>query len=144
MIRMRAHNVGKVVIELGHLGERVVDNARKTMHAAAKRIEKKAKLNAPVDEHNLEDSIRIERYTVERGRLALEVVAGGEVNGVNVDDYAALMHEGDYNLGPGSIAKQQANPDVVVGRKYLERARDEEEETLDEKMIHALRRILPR
>lgn len=143
-VSMRAVNAEKVVVELHSLGERVVDNARKTMHASARRIVQEAKLNAPVDEHNLEESIHIERSYGERGRLEITVVAGGNVNGRNVDEYATLMHEGSYELGDKSKAKQAANPDRIVGPKFLERAAETEEETLAQKMIGAIRRVIPR
>jgi len=37
-------------------------------------------------------------------------------------DYALFMHEMIYKLGKRSQSKQNANPKVAVGRKYLERA----------------------
>lgn len=132
-------NAGAVAQELRHTGERVVENARKVMHRAAARIVKGAKLRAPVDEHNLEESIHIEKTYGERGRLQIDVVAGGFVNGRDVDEYAVIMHESDYKLGKGSQAKQDANPGVQVGSKFLERAAEVEEEVLDRVMIAAVR-----
>lgn len=41
-------------------------------------------------------------------------------------DYALWMHEGEYELGERSKAKQDGS-NVTVGRKYLERALDENE-----------------
>jgi hypothetical protein len=45
-------------------------------------------------------------------------------------DYALYMHEGHYKLGEVSKQKQLSNPDVVVGRKYLERAFSENKDLI--------------
>lgn len=144
MIRMRALGIEKVKVELRNIGEMVVDNARKTMRASAKRIVKEAQLNAPVDDHQLEKAIHVVRDYGDRGRLEINIEVGGVVDGVNVDDYAALMHEGSYNLGPASQQKQAANPGRIIGPKFLTRAAEEEEEKLDSKMIAAIRRVTSR
>jgi hypothetical protein len=47
--------------------------------------------------------------------------------------YARKMHEGRYNLGPGSRAKQ-ASAGVEVGRKYLDRAYDENRDAVDRQL----------
>jgi hypothetical protein len=127
-----------VVTRLQNIADRVPANARKAMHRAAERIAKEAKRRAPVDEHNLEDSIQVETNYDYRGRLEIEITAGGMVDGVDVEDYAAVMHESDYNLGPGSQAKQAANPDIQVGRKFLESAAADEEDRLGQYMIEAV------
>lgn len=143
-ISMYSVNNEKVVVELHSLGERVVENARKTMHASARRIVKEAQLNAPVDQHNLEKSIHIEKSYGERGRLEITVVAGGTVDGRDVDEYATIMHESIYALGPKSQEKQNAHPERIIGPKFLERAADKEEETLRSKMVAAIRRVIPK
>lgn len=138
--QVKVTGVSEVRLELRNIGDRVVETARKTMHRSAQRIETMAKRMAPVDHGNLEESIHIERSTGDRGRLQLDVVAGGVVNGVDTDQYAAIMHESDYELGWQSIDKQASNPDVVVGRKYLERAAEDEEAKLRPRMIAAVMR----
>lgn len=147
-MRMRAitRNADRVVVELHSIGERVVETARKRMHSAAQRIVKNAQLNAPVDDHQLERSIHVERSLGERGRLELTVVAGGTVDGVNVDDYATLIHENYSSMTPGenTRAKILANPDRVIGEKFLTRAAEEEEEGLAGSMIAAIRRVVPK
>ena len=115
-------------------GERASNAAKRQMGKEAKMICAEAKQNAPVLESHdgkwdgtpLEDSIRVETdYGGSNGRKRFSVVVGGEAGGVDVDRYAMIMHEAVYNLGPDSEAKQAANPGVLVGRKYLERAYDE-------------------
>lgn len=128
-----------VVVELRNIGDRVVDNARKVMHAAANRIVKQARRNAPVDDGQLEKSIHIEKAYGDRGRLEINVVAGGEVDGVNVDLYAAKMHESEYKLGPASRAKAAAGNQV--GPKFLERAAEDEEARLEDYMIEAITEV---
>lgn len=142
----RVKNTEKVVFELQQIGERVVDNARKTMHARARHIAREAKLNAPVDDHDLEESIHIERDTGENGRLELTITAGGTVNGVDVDDYATLIHENYESMQPGenTLAKRAANPGRYVGGKFLERAALQEEETLMKRLVAVIRRVVPK
>lgn len=143
MIRAKIFGTEKVVVELQSIGTRVVDNARKMMHASSKRIVERAKLFAPVDDGELEASIHVERGLGENRRLQLTITAGGVVNGVNVDDYATLIHENYESMtpGPATLAKRAANPGIYVGEKFLERAAETEEETLASRMIAAIRRI---
>jgi hypothetical protein len=116
--------------ELRYATKTVPENARKEMHRAADRIVKQAKLNAPVESGALEDSIRKERSTGDRGRLQLDIVAGGEGD---LDRYALIMHESDYELGPRSRAKQQAvGGRAKVGRKFVTRAVNKEKKTIRE------------
>lgn len=120
-INMKVTGLNELKVAMRHAAATVPDAARKQMHRGADRIVKNAQKMAPVDEHNLEQSIRKEKSYGERGRLQIDITAGGEVNGVNVDDYAVIMHESDYSLGPKSRAKQTAQQEIV-GPKFLERA----------------------
>ncbi|SER25931.1 Bacteriophage HK97-gp10, putative tail-component [Faunimonas pinastri] len=137
---MRAEGFDQLVIALRHAGERVEDKARKTMRRGADKIVKTAQLYAPVDKHNLEDSIHKEIGYERRGRLKIDIVMGGEVNGVNVDRYALLVHENYSSLKPGAgtIAKRMANPGVYIGEKFLERAMADSEAKLKNAMISAV------
>lgn len=120
-INMKVTGLNELKVAMRHAAEVVPDAARKQMRRGAVRIVDNAKKMAPVDEHNLEESIRQEKSYGYRNRLQIDIVAGGEVNGVNVDDYAVIMHESDYNLGPKSRQKQ-AGQTEMVGPKFLERA----------------------
>lgn len=141
MINVTVTGAGAVIFELRHTAERVADRARSMMKRAADRVVKNAKLNAPVDTHNLEESIHIEKSYSDTGRLQIDIAAGGEVNGVNVDQYAAIIHENyeSMNPGPGTIAKRTATPGHYVGGKFLERALTDEESRLSEAMISTVR-----
>ena len=124
-----------MLVQRGAKAER---NAYKTMVTQAEEIAALARRMAPVDEGDLEKAIEVEE--IKGGRNALGQFAKSMVAiWVNPDimtkggltgDYAYLMHEHlsygsldlGYNLGEKSRAKQAADPTVLVGGKYLERA----------------------
>lgn len=124
-IGMRMTGAAELQAQLRSVGLLVPANARKVMQSAADQIVKEAKLNAPVDTHALEDSIRqTKSYSTFRGRLQIDIDVGGFVDGINVDLYALEVHENyDGRMpGPGTLAKMAANPGRHIGSKYLERA----------------------
>lgn len=136
-----------VILELRNTGVLVAANARKTMHRAADRIVREAKLNCPEDTEALVDSIQKEVAYGERGRLQINVTAGntGASNprsGEPVDSYAQRVHEDYENIpgapGPRTIQKREANPGRYVGEKFLDRAADEERVKLKQRMIDAV------
>lgn len=51
--------------------------------------------------------------------------------------YAVQMHEGEYNLGPNSLAKQ-ARVNVTVGNRFITRAIDENREKIMEIIVKGL------
>lgn len=69
----------------------------------------------------LERAHHIEEEYGDMRRIESSIEVGGDVDGVNVDDYAEIMEQGSYNLGPASIQKMAENG-CEVGEKYLERA----------------------
>lgn len=79
-----------------------------------------ARNRAPVDEGNLVNSIS---GAVQRNAKSSSAVVYVPSNSPAAQ-YAIPMHENVYNLGPNSKAKQ-SKVDVVVGRKYLTRAIEE-------------------
>lgn len=150
MMEMKLSGVGGVLSRLRNIGDKVADNARKTMHRTADRVVREAKLNAPIEEGDLEASITKHVKYEDRGRLAIDVTAGGENAIRNIDQYAALMHENyeqiirnppqdDYGreLRERTRAKQAANPGRYVGGKFLERALEAEREKLMAKLIQS-------
>lgn len=138
---MRMTGDAELQAQLRSVGLLVPTNARKVMQAAADRIEKEAKLNAPVDTHALEDSIRqTKSYSTFRGRLQIDIDVGGFVDGVNVDLYALEVHENydSRNPGPGTLAKMAANPGRHIGSKFLERAAQAETPKVQPSLIQAV------
>lgn len=143
-VSVKTSGFDQLYAALNHASERVSDTARKHMHRSADLVVREAQLNAPVDKHNLEESIKKEVNYGFRGRLQIQVVMGGFVNGVNVDEYAVEVHENyDPNndgvrVGPGTWAKRLANPGRYVGRKFLERAVKDNENRIMKGMISAV------
>jgi hypothetical protein len=123
-------------------GERVVDNGRKIMHRISDKIVEEAVLNAPVDKHNLEESIKKSVSYGYRGRLQIDIEVGGVVNGVDVSAYAVHVHENysSMNPGPGTVAKRNSNPGRYIGEKFLERAVKDYEETLNKAIMQVVNR----
>lgn len=125
---------------LRNVAEKVPETGRKTMHRGADKIEKLAKLQCPHDTGALEDSIHQEVQYEDRGRLAIDIVCGGESDGVNVDDYALEVHENYSHMkpGPGTLAKMAANPGIEIGEKFLTRAVESQSDKLSRDIIEAV------
>ena len=137
---MRLEGTAELLASLRNISDKVSSTARKTMHRGADRIVKRAKLYAPVDTGALVDSIHKEvGYDDQNRRLEIDIVAGGEVDGVDVDAYVLEIHENYESMKPGknTLAKMAANPGVLIGSKFLERAVDEEREKLEREVIVA-------
>lgn len=144
---VRVSNVDKVLAELRHTGDRVVGSARGAMRRAAARIVENARINAPRDRWNLEESIQLVRDYGIRGRLELTIEMGGVVNGVNVDQYALIIHENYEGIivdddnperRQGTREKQAQYPNHYIGGKFLSRAVDEEQQKLMKHLVGAV------
>jgi HK97 gp10 family phage protein len=137
---MRITGANALMAQLRSTGLLVPANARKVMQKAADQIEE-AKLNAPVDTHALERSIRqIKSYSTFRGRLQIDIDVGGVVDGIDVDVYALEVHENydSRNPGPGTLAKMAANPGRHIGAKFLERAAQTVQPKVQPSLIQAV------
>lgn len=143
---MKVTGVEAVLAQLRYVGEKVPESARKAMHRVADKIVMEARLNTPVDEHNLELSIRKVRKTGFRGRLMLDIEMGGYVNGVNVDIYAMQIHENydQMGTGQGTIDKRLANPGRYVGEKFLTRALDSVKPKINQEIMSGVMAELPK
>lgn len=151
-VNINVKNADKVVSRLRQIGEKVVKGARYRMYKASERIMEEAKINVPRDKYRLEDAIHIEKGYGYRGRLQLDVVVSGTIDGVNVEQYAAIIHENYEDiispdntsvhkrtgyvqeLRQGTREKQAQYPDHYIGGKFLERAAEKERKTLMEYM----------
>ena len=134
MFGMKVTGIGTVQVQLSNISRRVADNSRKVLGRKAEKIAGLASRMAPRDTAALEESIRVERgYESGRGRLYINVVAANKVvtlpNGRTVDlnDYALIIHEtyGSMNPGPNTVAKQAADPSVLVGERFMTRAAEQ-------------------
>ena len=146
---LRVTGVEDLVAALSNVGKTASSTTFSVMLAGAKRIQQRASAYAPVDEGNLEESIKIERVRSEQtGRTSIRVGVDEDHQlpsrpGKTVGAYAARMHEGTYNLGPKSLSKQQ-RLGVRVGRKFLERALNDEKRQLEAEMLIAIAQTIRR
>ncbi|MCR9222936.1 MAG: hypothetical protein NXH70_02605 [Hyphomonas sp.] len=110
---------------------------RTAMAAAGVMISKESARRAPYMDGNLEAAHTTKVIRSANDGVTVEVAVGGVVNGVDVDKYVMEMHEShgiSYQPGPGTLTKQAADPSVTVGRKFLERAVDDNEDEIIERL----------
>lgn len=127
---------GDTSLMLKRLDQKVQAGMREYLYKSGEKIQELAKLNAPVDEGDLEDSIVMEivkggginrANTVVVGvdplKLAASRAERGIVNSYRYDQY---IHEAVYNLGEKSEEKdtwvRSFHPKASVGNKFLERS----------------------
>ena len=120
-IKLKISGAAGVALAMRHAAGKVPNLARKRMHRGANRIVRNARKMAPYLTGALERSIQKVVAYGYRNRLRIDIVVGGG----EVDRYVIQMHEGDYELGPESQAKQDRQKEIV-GPKFLERAVDAE------------------
>lgn len=134
-------------------GVEIVANAE--LKIGAMEMADLARKMAPVDKGNLEKAIKV-RYEGSRGASGRFEAGGGMYTvyvdnnvpiegreGKTVGDYAWEMHEyltpyGNLRLGPLSQEKQDANPEVMVGGKFMERAGEEMRLKINTKIAHVV------
>lgn len=109
---LKVKNESSVGLGLLKYGDRTTRALRHVQEKGAKEIAQVADEMAPYKTGELVDSIEI--FTEKEGRRTSKIVRVQA-------PHAAKMHESHYNLGPGSLEKQESSR-FVVGRKYLERA----------------------
>lgn len=148
---MRVINMDKVKVGLRNIADRVPDNARKVMHRSAEEIVKVARIQTPRDIGNLEDSIKILKSYGYRGRLQIDIgvaPTGDEVNingkPINVNDYAAIIHENYRALTPGrrTLLKRAQYPGYYIGERFLTRAAEAQEPKLEKQMITTIETVI--
>lgn len=94
------------------------DIRHKCMMDASQKMVDEARLRTPIDKGNLTGDITGGTEINEKSETAVVYVP---VNAPS-SKYAIPMHEHDYNLGKGSLAKQAKNGGIAVGKGYLTRA----------------------
>lgn len=100
--------------------------AAKMMLGIGAYIAEESRKRAPVLKGNIEASHKV----IMKRRDSQVISVAVEVGDDSTADYLDFIHESTYNLGPLSQKKQAANGDVIVGRKFLERAVNEAEEDI--------------
>jgi hypothetical protein len=103
-------------IELAAMVEK---NQHRALRQIADHVSGAAKDRAPFDEGTLTQDIKgeVQEAAIPAAVISVPLNAPSK-------DYAIQMHEGDYNLGPGSVAKQ-SRVGVAVGSKFIIRAIDD-------------------
>jgi hypothetical protein len=139
-MKIKETGCDELMAQLRYVAGKVPDNARKVMRRQADKIVKLAQLYAPYKDGDLEESIHKEIGYEDNGRLKIDIVAGGIVNGVDVDTYAVEMEENYESMtpGPGTIAKREANPGVYVGGKFMERALNDSATELTDRLLESV------
>lgn len=81
----------------------------------------------PVDEGNLTNDVSFQVIPYKQSAAVAIYIPTNAPS----SKYAIWTHEGDYNLGPNSRAKQaKSEAGIVVGRKYITRAILENQKTI--------------
>lgn len=142
---IKVTGVEELLVSLQQTGQRAERGVAGEIRQGAEDIKDLAVMQAPVDEGNLENAIKVEvdRSGI-RGRVQAYVFVDGDEDagdGKKVEDYATRIHEGVYQLGPRSQTKNAA-VGGGVGRKFLERAVDELAPGIINRVRNAMKRIL--
>ena len=114
-------------------GRRIQEAARANGAAALKAMQDtghflrgQVQLRTPVDEGNLTADIAMDVVRKKSLSAVLYIPSNAPSS-----PYAIRMHEGNYNLGENSREKQR-KVNVIVGRKFITRAIDENRSTIRE------------
>ena len=149
-IKLKVSGISEVMAKIRYIAQKVPENGRKKMHALADFLVKEAQLNAPERNGNLVASIRKEVTYGHRGRLQIDIVAGGNAL---VDRYVVQVHEhyedmvapSKYGSGPSgrTYAKRLANPGRYIGEKFLSRAIEDNRERIPAELMQAIMKNIP-
>lgn len=123
---MRITNMTEVVYALQLTDRLVNDQAREVMKQGAEKIKNDARHFAPVEFHGIEKALKLLPSQGNRYSLRMTVAVTGVVNGRNIDEYAAIVHEYAWHKrGPLTRLKgPQAGP------RYLVRAVNKNKKTI--------------
>jgi hypothetical protein len=134
---------GSLTAVLNTITSRIEDKAIKKLESSAIKVQELAVEYAPVDEGNLEDSIKVSNTESSGGDTVVDVFVDGDVpssDGGKVSDYANKIHEGRFKqLGPKSQQKA-ASSGKAVGPKFLERAGEELTEEIFAEIFNEVRK----
>tara|TARA_R100001086_G_scaffold249865_1_gene191431 strand:- start:667 stop:1110 length:444 start_codon:yes stop_codon:yes gene_type:complete len=140
-MKIKVDTVTLLAREWGRGAPKVQDSIREELDEIGDLLVDEANKRAPFESGELEISHSYQVTKDGLDRWNLSVTAGGVVNGVNVNDYAIVIHEGRgsswNNLGPGSLAKNRKQKERV-GEKFLERALIDNEELIESVLFDAI------
>lgn len=104
---------GDFDIRLEKIAQRSTRQLRRVHQQGADKMAETASAMTPYKTGELEDSVAVVQTKEVGNRITRTVVVEAP--------HAVYMHEGIYNLGPGSESKNQSS-EHSVGRKFMERA----------------------
>ena len=129
-------DIKRMIKKLDLTDDKIHKDVKQMITEATDKLQEESILRSPFDEGFLQASHerKIEdKKTKVQGHVYIPANSPAS-------DYALYMHERIYNLGKHSLEKQ-AKVDVVVGRKYLERAFTENTNKFKLFFIKKLKRI---
>ena len=126
--------MAKLRVNTREFGRRIQEAARANGAAAMKAMQDvghylrgQVQLRTPVDEGNLTADIAMRVVEYQRSMATVLFIPSNAPS----SQYAIRMHEGQYNLGENSQEKQR-KVNVIVGRKFITRAIDDNRTTIKE------------
>lgn len=129
--------MGNLVFNLTGVS-RNVDNLCKSLVTELTELVKKESIRrCPVDKGNLEADHKSEVRYGFGGYYGRIYIPFGSIS----TPYAPIMHEGYYELGTKSKEKQSRST-VMIGRKFLERAFEENRAAISSKIVDRLSEVL--
>lgn len=146
---LRITGLSTVIANMRRTEDKVSAESLSALRNGAEALRDLARANAPIDEGDLESAIvtREVRSRTALGRFgATNIEVGVDTSLLDLEsrkgfDYSIPMHEGTYNLGPRSEAKQSGQQETV-GPKYLSRAMAELSERIQKKVEEAIKRSI--
>jgi hypothetical protein len=125
--------------KIGAIGTKTYAAAAKIIDDVTDNLQAETIKRVPIDKGLLQQSID---KTVEHNTFASEITGHVFVPAnAPAKDYALYMHELEYNLGAASLQKQAGQPEKV-GRKYMERAFEENKRAYELYIVSELRRAI--
>jgi hypothetical protein len=128
-------DIGLMMAIIDQRGERAVKGVSEIMLAESEKIAQMAQEFAPVDEHDLERAIMVEKDRTGTNRRLMTAVfvdesAVTEKGDALVGEYALMMEEGLAPYGSGAFnlgekSKEKARGGYKVGGKFMARAFEE-------------------
>lgn len=138
-IRLDGFGKGVEALALSLLAHsaKIQNGAKAIVRKVTSELKKESQTRVPVDEKDLTNAhvMRIEGQGID----TVGTVYITETDPVKY--YAIWIHEGFYNLGPLSIKKQMGQSEIV-GRKFMQRAFDDNKERWRAYIVSELRRLI--
>lgn len=136
----------QLILKMEQVGKKAVKGVSDVFQDEGERIRDLARLYAPVDEGDLESAIVKETSRTGINRRAVVSVYVDEshvaADGTPLSEYAKLMHNTVYQLGPKSLIKETYVGLGKVGTGFLKRAVEERRAAIYEKAANKVQKLL--